>query len=234
MLLASKALGTVAYMGGLPALLERFCWSWGQMIQFNSEYFQSDGKYVHYMKSAISDHAPARNNLVAKFLGDWLVMFDTDHEFEPDIVSRLVRLADAYDVDVLSGVYQMKTAPHVPVLFQWVKLSESSDELGLQPMIKWQDGAQLVQIGSAGGGCLFVRRSVFDRMAIEWPQEAAFDKIAPFSEDHSFFIRCRKLGIKAYAAMNVQCNHLRIVPVTLDDLHAEELQLSELFPVGAF
>lgn len=234
MLLGQKALGTVAYMGGLPAILERFCWSWGQMVAHNAEALNEGTRYVHYMRTSISDHAPARNNLVAKFLGDWLVLFDTDHEFDPDIVARLVRLADMYEVDVLSGVYQMKTPPHVPVLFQWVKTCDDHDEFGLQPMVKWDKRAQLMQIGSAGAGCLFVRRKVFDAIAREWPNEGAFDKIHPFSEDHSFFIRCRKLGIKAYAAMNVHCNHLRVAPVTLDDLHCDELQISDLFQVGAF
>lgn len=234
MLLGRKAIGTVAYMGGLPAVLEKFTWSWGQMVQFNAEMLCEGTKYVHYMRTAISDHAPARNNLVSKFLGDWLVLFDTDHEFDPDIVTRLVRLADAYDVDVLSGVYQMKNSPHVPVLFQWVKIAEDSDELGLQPMVKWDKRAQLMQIGSAGAGCLFIRRKVFDALATAFPKEGAFDKIHPFSEDHSFFIRCRKLKIKAYAAMNVHCNHLRVVPVTLDDLNYDELHIGELFQVGAY
>lgn len=234
MLLGRKAIGTVSYMGGLPALLEKFCWSWGQMLQFNAETFSEGTDYIHYMRSTISDHAPARNNLAAKFLGDWLVMLDTDHEFDPDVVARLVRLADTYEIDVLSGVYQMKNPPHVPVLFQWVKLAEGNEELGLQPMVAWDKRAKILQIGSAGGGCLFIRRKVFDAIATEWPNEGAFDKINPFSEDHSFFIRCRKLGIKAYAAMDVHCNHLRVVPVTLDDLHADELQTSDLFPVGAF
>lgn len=234
MLLGRKAIGTVAYMGGLPALLERFCWSWGQMVQYNQELVCEGTDYVHYMRTTISDHAPARNNLVAKFLGDWLVLFDTDHEFDPDIVARLLNLADAYEVDVLSGVYQMKTSPHVPVLFQWVKISEEGEELGLQPMVKWDKRATLVQIGSAGAGCLFIRRKVFDQIATEWPDEGPFDKIHPFSEDHSFFIRCKKLGIKAYAAMHVHCNHLRVFPVTLDDLHHDELQVSELFQMGAF
>jgi len=233
MLLGRKAIGTVAYMGGLPAVLEKFTWSWGQMVQFNSEMFCDDTKYVHYMRTAISDHAPARNNLVAKFLGDWLVLFDTDHEFDPDIVTRLVRLADECDIDVLSAVYQMKQHPHVPVIFQWVRTSEDSQELGLQPMARWDKNAALLQIGSAGAGCLFVRRKVFD-MIIKKYAEGPFDKIHPFSEDHSFFVRCRELGIKCYAAMKVHSNHLRVVPVTLDDLNDEELQISEEFPVGGY
>ncbi len=231
MLLGSKAIGTVAYMGGLPAVLESFAWSWGQMVQYNQEMLCTGTQYVHYDRAAISDHGPARNSLVSRFLGDWLIQMDTDHRFDPDIVARLVRTADEAGIDVLSAVYQMKNAPHVPVLFQWV----GDGPKGLQPLATWPKEARVLQIGSAGAGCLFVRRSVFDRLTVANPTEGAFDKIGVFSEDHSFFKRCADAGIPCYAAMHIQANHLRVVPVTDDDLpKTGELMVSELFPVGGF
>ncbi len=230
MLLGRKAIGTVAYLGGLPAVLDSFCWSWGQMVQHNQELFCDGQQYVHYDRAAISDHGPARNSLVARFLGDWLVQMDTDHSFDPDIVARLVRTADEVGADVLSAVYQMKNPPHVPVLFQWV-----GDPKGLQPMAVWPKEARVLQIGSSGGGCLFVRRSVFDRLATAYPTFGAFDKVHPFSEDHSFFLRCFEQKISCYAAMHIHANHLRVVPVTEDDLPKDgELMVSDLFPVGGF
>lgn len=234
-MLGRKALGTVAYLGGVPAVLERFTWSWGQMVQYNHELFVGHDatRYVHYDRSTISDHAPARNGLVARFLGDWLVQMDTDHQFEPDVIRRLVETADRYGVDVLSAVYQLKQAPHVPVLYQWVKVS-ADGPLGLQPMARWPTDAALVQIGSAGAGCLFVRRSVFDRLATAYPGVGAFDRVGLFSEDHSFFLRCREHEIKCYAAMQIHSHHLRVVPVTLEDLDDRGLQVSELFPVEGF
>lgn len=220
----------MAYMGGLPALLESFCWSWGQMIAFNAEWVEP-GRYIHYERSSYSDHAPARNALVTRFLGDWLVQMDTDHVFEPDILARLVMTADKYGLDVLSGLYQMKQPPHVPVLYQWVG-PESSP--GLQPMATWDRSLKVIEIGSAGGGCLFVRRQVFDQIADEL-KEKPFDRIHPYSEDHSFFVRLKRLGITPYAALNIQCHHLKIAPVTLSDLPQNgDLQTSELFPVKGY
>lgn len=230
MLLGRKAIGTVAYLGGLPALLEAFTWSWGQMVQYNEEFLASPTGYVHYAKSTFTDHAPARNGLVAKFLGDWLVQLDTDHQFEPDLVGRLLRTADDYQLDVLTGVYQLKNPPHVPVLYQFVDIGGKE---GLQPMARWPQEARVLQIGSAGGGCLFVRRSVFDKIA-EHFKCGAFDKIKGYSEDHSFFCRCRELEIKAYVATKVESNHLRVAPVTMDDLDDSQLKVGELFQVGGF
>ena len=231
-MLGRKAIGTVAYMGGVPAVLEPFCWSWGQMVQHNQELFVEGSGYVHYDRAAISDHAPARNSLVARFLGDWLVQMDTDHRFDPDIVARLVRTADLYGLDVLSAVYLQKNAPHLPVVYQWVQ----TDGLPiLQPIARWPDEAEVLQIGSAGGGCLFVRRSVYDRLAEAYPGQGAFDRIHPFSEDHSFFVRCREQGIKCYAAMRVQSEHLRVASVTYSDLPpAGMVPTSDLFGVEGF
>lgn len=230
MILGNKAIGTVAYLGGLPALLESFCWSWGQMIAYNAEWVEP-GRYVHYERSTFSDHAPARNNLVSSFLGDWLVQLDTDHAFEPDLINRLVWTADNLGLDVLSGIYQMKQSPHVPVIYQWIG---PDDAPGLQPMASWDKRLKVVQIGSAGGGCLFVRRSVFDRIVNEL-NEQPFDRLNSYSEDHSFFLRLKRLDIPAYAALNIECNHLRVTPVTLDDLPQNgQVMMSEPFKVRGY
>lgn len=228
MLLGRKAIGTVAYLGGLPAVLEAFAWSWGQLVAYNAEFLSDSKSYVHIDRATMSDHGPARNGLASSFLGDWLLQLDTDHQFEPDLAARMLRCADEYGIDVLSGVYQLKKPPHVPVLYQWVNVG---GEIGLQPMARWPKEARVVSIGSAGGGCLFVRRTVFDQLAAEF-KCGPFDKVKSFSEDHSFFWRLRELGIKAYAAMNIHSNHLRVAPVTFEDLDDSGLAISEPFAVG--
>lgn len=231
MIFGRKPIGTVAYLGGLPCVLQTFAWCWGQMVQHNQELLCNADSYVHLARSTFSDHGPARNSLVSSFLGDWLIQFDTDHEFEPDITRRLVDLANEMQIDVLSAVYQFKSLPYLPVLYQWIQLPDGKQ--GLQPMATWPRDARALQIGSAGGGCLFVRRKVFDRIVSEL-KEQPFDRRDGFSEDHSFFLRCRLLEIKCYAAMQVHSNHLRIAPVTLSDLDGIELPTSELFSVEGF
>jgi hypothetical protein len=229
MLLGRKALGTVAYLGGLPALLEPFCWSWGQMVQYNQEFLATEKTYVHYDRATFSDHGPARNSLVTRFLGQWLVQMDTDHAFEPDIIARLVRLADECEIDVLSGLYQQKGTPHVPVLYRW---GDVGGKQMPQPIVKWPKEARVIPIGSAGGGCLFVRRNVFDKIA-DANSEGPFDKIHPYSEDHSFFYRCKELGIPCYAAPRIESRHLRIMPVTMEDFDSDYTKIEE-FPAECF
>ena len=103
-----------------------------------------------------------------------------------------------------------------------------------QPLARWPEDARVLQIGSAGGGCLFVRRSVYDRLAEAYPSHGAFDKLHPFSEDHSFFLRCKEQEIPCYAAMQIHSAHLRVVPTEMGDLDDTGMVISELFPVQGF
>lgn len=209
-----RPIGTVAYMGGIPMVYEEFAWSWGQITAYNAEMLAPPGTFVHMTRARISDHAVARNGLADGFLGDWLVMLDTDHVPEPDIVARLVGAANRYGIDVLSGVYRMKGHPHHPVLYEWIPNPDDEDgpEV-LRQVVGWTIDAGFLEIGSAGGGCLFVRRSVFDRIRDEL-HELPFEHIPPYSEDHSFFYRCRRLGITPFAALHIKSHHLRVAAVT--------------------
>jgi Glycosyl transferase family 2 len=210
MLLANKCIGSVAYMGGVPAVLEDFCWSWGQMIQINSELLCNIGEYVYYNRAKASFHSMARNSLVDAMQGDWLLMFDTDHAFEPDICVRMVHRMNKYDIDVLSGVYTYKMPPFAPLLFK-----EEEDQFRV--IGKWEGGVDLYPMDSAGAGCLLVKRSVFDKIRKELKQ-SPFDIEYPFGEDHSFFRRCKKLGINTWFDPRIECHHLAVVRRNVSEL----------------
>jgi GT2 family glycosyltransferase len=141
--------------------------------------------------------------------GDWLLMLDTDHVFEPDLCARLLKLANECEVDVITGLYQFKHGHHSPVLYRF-------QEPASCPWGDWDREAKLFQVDGAGAGCLWVRRSVFQRLRAELG-DGPFDITPPFGEDFSFFRRLATLGIPAYCAPAVECHHLRSAPVTLAD-----------------
>jgi Glycosyl transferase family 2 len=226
MIFGRKAIGTVAYMGGTPATLEAFTWSWGQMIAYNAEHLCQPNEYVHLDRARFSFHSWARNSLVERMLGDWLFMLDTDHEFEPDILARLLHRLNTYDLEVVSGLYQLRTPPHAPVLYGW---HDTGDGECTVPLTGW-DG-ELIEIGAAGAGCLLVRKRVFDRIRDEL-QEGAFSVSGQSGEDIAFFHRLRRLGITPFCDTRVECPHLLTRGLTMADydetaITAEPIELTD-------
>lgn len=225
MLIGRKPIGTIAYMGGVPTLPEPFVWSWGQMIQYNNDYLINGNESVFYDRATVSYHSFARNTLVQRMKGDWMLMLDTDHKFDPDVTARMLAKMNKYNIDVLVGLYLYKFEPHSPVLYRWNEENENLELIG-----DWDKDVELFEVGSSGGGCLLVKKSVFDRIKKELKEEP-FDIIPPFSEDHSFFQRLRKLGIKAYCDPSIEFPHLTFKALTLKDYDKESIKLSPKYEV---
>jgi hypothetical protein len=214
-----QCLGTIAYMGGLPSVPEPFTWSWTQMLRFNTAYVEGPDKTVHYDRATCSYHPVARNELTARFRGEWLLMLDTDHSFEPDLALRLADRLDKNDLDVVTGFYQYRHPPYAPVLYMF---REPKEGPGVRPIAGWNPEFPLVQVDAAGGGCLMVRRRVFDRIRKELGG-GPFDVRPPLSEDLSFFRCCKDLDIKVYCDTRIRYRHLTWKPIDLDMFDQGEL-----------
>ncbi len=221
MILGAKPIGTVAYLGGVPAVLEEFCHGLAQLLIHSREVLCSPTQYVHLDRVKFSDHGPARNALAERMLGDWILMLDTDHEPPPDLLVRLLHRAETNGLDVVTGVYRFKSPPHLPVLF-----ATNPDSDLLLPVVEYPRG--LFRVDACGAGALLVRRSVFDRIHGEL-KEGPFDRYAGLSEDHSFCRRLKKLGIELWCDGRVENPHLRAAHVGEQD--ASDLNTSRRFPV---
>lgn len=213
MRLAKRVIGTVGYLGGLPATLEAFTWAWGQLIQYNTEYLVNPalGEIVHYAKATVSLHWFARNSLVEQMQGDWLVMLDTDHAPPPDLIARMLHYANEYGLDVATALYRHKNVTGSPVIYQWDPTGKWAVPIG-----NWDQDVSAFEIGSAGGGALFVRRHVFEQIEAELGQKP-FDPLEHYGEDHGFFQRLRRVGIKAHALTRVESPHLQVTPLLMED-----------------
>jgi hypothetical protein len=228
MLLGKKIIGTIAYMGGVTAVPEPFLWSWSQMVQYNADYMVEGNQTIFYNRVMASYHSFARNVLVDTMQGDWLLMLDTDHEFEPDLAARMLFQMNKHNIDVLVGIYQYKREPYPPVLYRW-----NDKGTALEPIGKWDSNATIFQIGSAGGGCMMVRKKVFDEIQTKLHVKP-FDICAPFSEDHSFFKYLRRLRIKAYCHPDIQSHHLIYKALSLKDYDMSDLTFSKRHKVTGF
>ncbi len=212
----TKILGTVGYLGAIPAIPPGFFYSFMQMVQFSGEALCQEGERIDFKcENVLSLHDAARNSLASNFQGDWLLQLDADISFEPDLLACLLTLANRYQVDVLCGVYCYKTPPHLPIVYLFNDKSETFD-----PIHTWDRSVDLLRVGAAGGGCLFVRRKVFERIWNEL-KERPFDRMGTMGEDLSFFTRLRTLDIPVYCAWKVQVGHLKWTAVIPDDHYGE-------------
>src|SRR5262249_21357411 len=154
-----RPIGTLAYLGGLQATLERFTWAWGQLVAYNYEYLCGPGEYVHLDKATVSLHDFARNSLVERFLGNWLMMLDADHAPHADLLGRRLPKSEQIKADVTSATYRRRAAPGPPVLYQW---ADDAATL-VKPSADWDRDQEMsvLRVGSAGAGALLVKRTVY-------------------------------------------------------------------------
>lgn len=194
--------------------MEPFTFSYGNLIAYNERHI---GK-IHYTRSSISFHATARNELVQSMRGEWLLQLDTDIYFEPDLLHRMLRDMENYNMDVLTGLYVSKKSPHRPVLFMNVPNGE-----GYVHVVHWEENEPFM-VDAAGAGCLLVKRKVFDRIIGELGQDP-FDVAHPYSEDTSFFRRCKTLGIGVWCDPRIQVYHLGITPFSSSDIEYDKMEV---------
>jgi len=227
MIRGTRTNGTISHMPLGVRGLEDFHWAWTQMLQYNADYLVAPGERIHYTMASVTYHSYARNHLVDHMQGDWLLMLDTDHTFEPDLAARLLARMIEHQVDVLTGLYCSRHPPYHPVLM--TRVGDQVQWLG-----DWDrhpaHPTLLMPIGSAGAGCLLVHRRVFDRIRADL-NENPFEIRKCFSEDNSFFDRLHQLGIPAYCCPAIEAPHLRTVPVRLADYHPDPTLIGPRIPI---
>jgi GT2 family glycosyltransferase len=165
------------------------------------------GEILHLAYGRTSDVADSRNYLARTMMGEFILMLDVDHCFEPDLLARMLALfnspsPDGDRVDVLSGFYRYRSYPYLPCAFHWDEAAQQHAVIG---QLSWN--APMVKVGCTGAGCLLIRRSVFDRIRDELHEEP-FTRIPPIGEDFAFGRRIAKLGIKWWLSPQIKCDHL--------------------------
>ena len=218
MLMQKRPIGTIAYVGrGSNA--EDFTWAWSQLVQYTFEHLSMfcnpEKETIYVLRGSRSGQYFTRNWLAQAQLGDWVLMLDNDHTFEPDLLWRMLRVFNRPDfpIDVLCGLYQYRGSPYNPVLYHYDEKVEGYVHITHQATT---EPLQIGRIGAAGGGHLMVRRRVFDRIRDEMKQKP-FNPYDPWGEDFAFFERLRVLGIPVWCCPDIQSYHLRVEETTMED-----------------
>jgi len=204
---------SVGYICTIPLIYEHFVAHLLALMHYNLTH----GIDATFSRSIHGSQAHARNEMVNKLETDWLLMIDTDMQFEADMFEKLYNIAVANNIEVLSGIYYQRQAPHPPIVYH----------LKDDQFFSWdpfQFPESLVPTDATGAGCLLVKKTVFDRIKDELKEEP-FSIIPPNSEDFSFFRRLKKLGIQPWVTKEVMCGHYTVGAVTkamFDKAHSEK------------
>ena len=165
---------------------------------------------LHYTTATVSYHELGRRQIVDSFLGDWVLMLDTDHAFSPDLLVRMLELKQKYKYRVLSAIYQYKHPPHGPVANLW------TPEGKLSPLADWDRSGEIMDIGAVGAGCLLVDRDVFTEIKTKLKEDPFAIRLG-LSEDFSFCQRCKELNIPIGLATHIECHHVIRTNLSIQD-----------------
>lgn len=211
MIQSKMPIGTVGLMLGLPAVLSEFMWSYGNMIAYSADYVAGPNQYINLDRAPHSFHSVARSHLAKCCMGDWILMLDTDHSFEPDLLARLLNASKVYQAPVVSGMYLMKNHPHLPTIWK------IDDDLKKSQIVDWSPN-EVLEIGAAGAGCLLIHRWVLDKITEELGEEPFSTSEFPgtVGEDFAFFYRLKRIGIKPVVVPWIECNHLLVHPLSVE------------------
>lgn len=171
-----------------------------------------------------------RNQLVANFLdhpanAQWLLMIDSDQQLSLDGFDKLIAAAHDVERPIVAGLYfgawpgDFYPVP-VPLIFHALPGTSRFTPLFDYPR------NQVVEVDSAGTGCLLIHRSVLERIADDAEPEHHVAHYTDgtskvrwgwfqdmpvrgdwYSEDHFFCTRARSVGFKLHAHTGVVLPH---------------------------
>ena len=170
-----------------------------------------------------------RNEMVARFLettdADWLLMLDSDERISLQAFDKLVATVHDTERPIVAGLYfgawHGDLYPQAcPLIFRAVPGSTR-----FAPIVDYPDD-QVIEVDSAGTGCLMIHRSVLERFQEDasphqgkhwcWFQDMPVNGDW-FSEDHYFCARARELGYRLHAHTGAVLGHRK--RFWLDDRH---------------
>lgn len=173
--------------------------------------------------------ADGRNAAVRKFLestdADWLCFIDTDQEFAPDTVERLVASADPDERPILSAlIMAFRPERQVPVGPACVVLSETDPPMPITPLTIPAD--QHWQVAAIGTGCVVIHRKVLEAVGKEftgktpfpWFDHAPWERVDQktgqkvldaMGEDYTFCFRAQHLGFPCFVDTTIDVGHVK-------------------------
>jgi len=130
-----------------------------------------------------------------------ILFLDDDVVPRPDILKKLL----AHDKDIVTGLYLMRSHPHLPILFDESYTNGSCRFSILRPGLKG-----LVEVKNTGLGAALIKTDVFKKMADDLP----WIRLGQCEKDHwcddiDFFNRARDIyGYKIWCDLECPVGHM--------------------------
>lgn len=149
----------------------------------------------------------ARNDLCTQAIKghfDYIMWFDSDMVFPPDVIHRLMEHLDN-GCDIVTGVYFRRRPPYTPVLYSKLDFDMENESIEYEPSKEIpEDG--LFEVQGCGFGCVLMKTAVLHHMGLDlglW-----FEPIGGIGEDLAFCIRAAKAGYKVFADPTIRIGHV--------------------------
>ena len=161
--------------------------------------------------------AMARNMLITRFLEstlEWLWCVDSDIQFGPATIDRLLEAADPDKRPVVSGLYWvLEGGQQTPAAY--IAAPREDGELHFTHLASWEPG-EVVEVDGAGAGCLLIHRRVLDMIQegeggrAWWFREMSAG-LRELGEDFSFCVRLARHEIPLHLHTGAEVGHLKTV-----------------------
>lgn len=190
--------------------------------------------------------ASARNAICEKFLdksqAEWLWMLDTDMDFRPDTLERLLKEADPEKAPIVGALcFGVDKGMYFPTLYD---LTGSEDNPQFVRYDTWAPDS-MMQVFATGAACLLIHRSALVAIrefrhparpqqrgfgdAFPWFQETDFNGRC-MGEDITFCLRAGTAGLPVHVNTAVQIGHRKTHTLTMDGYLAQRGYLAPTHP----
>lgn len=157
-----------------------------------------------------------RNDLAKTFMeatdADYLLQVDADMQLPRDIVPRLLKVATSNSI--VGGLCFMLNQNRVlPVMF---------DKAGGM-ILEWTPGS-LVEVGSTGGACLLIPRTVLEKVAYPWFTQ---DPDGVIDQDQRFLYKAQEAGVNVFVDTSMVIGHIKRRVITVFD-YIDQLEAASI------
>ena len=156
----------------------------------------------------------SRDQIAKKALldeADLVMWFDSDMVFNPDTLTRMLKLIDEGH-DFVTGIYYRRTPPFSAVGFKTMELNEEGTAFTWEDLTEIPD--EPFEVGACGFGCVLMKTEIFVSVFAKFG--LMFTPIANCGEDIAFCWRARQCGYKIIADPSIKLGHVGHTVITED------------------